>query len=76
MDRDGWLRDTTQLSTLCGASTINNQIIFFDVNGSHFEYQACSYMEYRNIPPFILKAGDPGNNQTNDNEPNEKLKSH
>ena len=29
-DRDGWIKATTQFSNRCGASPVNNQILFFD----------------------------------------------
>ena len=65
----------TQLSTVCSASTIKNQIILLDENDSHFDNGALRSMEDKNIQPFVLKAGDSGNDQTNDNRPNKKLKS-
>ena len=44
MDRDGFLKVGAQFSTVCDASTINNQIIFFDINDIHFDDYALSYM--------------------------------
>ena len=76
MDRDGWLKAMIQLSTVCGTSSINNQIILFNGNGSHFNDCSLCYMEDRNTKPFFLKSGDSGNNQRNDNGPNVELKSH
>ena len=75
MDRDGWLKSTTQFSNVCGASPVNNQILFFDGHGSHFDDGALRQMMYKNIQPFVLKSGDSINNQPNDNGPNAKLKS-
>ena len=74
MDRDGWIKAMTQLSNICGASPVNNQILLFDGNDSHFENHALTQMKIKNIQPFILKVGDSINNQTNDNGPNSKLK--
>ena len=37
MDKYGLLKVKTQLSTLCGASPINNQILLFGVHDSHFD---------------------------------------
>ena len=76
MDRYRWLKATTQLFTICGASTINNQIIFFDGYGSHFYNHAVHYKEDQNIQPLFLKRGDYENNQLNDNVLNAKLMSH
>ena len=74
MDRDGWLKDMTQLSNICGASPFNNQILFFDGNDSHFDDRALTQMQIKNIQPFILRAGDSVKNHPNDNGPNSKLK--
>ena len=74
MDRDGWLKAMTQLYNICGASPVNNQILFFGGNDSHFYDRALTQMKIKNIQPFILKAGDSINNQPNDNRPNSKLK--
>ena len=37
MDRDRWLNAMTQLFNICGASPINNNILFFDGHDSHFD---------------------------------------
>ena len=73
MDIDGWLKAMTQFSNICGASPVNNQILFFDGNDSHFENRALTQMQIKNIHPFILKAGDSINDQSDDNGPNSKL---
>ena len=36
MDRDGWLQFMTQFSYVCGASPVNNQILFFGGHRIHF----------------------------------------
>ena len=64
----------TQLSNVCGASPVNNHILFFDVHESHFGKCTQTQMKCRNIQPFVLKLGDSINDQTNDNGPNTKLK--
>ena len=74
MDRDGWLKAMTQFSNICGASPVNNQILFFDGHDSHFNDRALKHMQNKNIQPFILKAGDSINDQPNDNGPNSTLK--
>ena len=65
----------TQLSNICGASPVNNQILFFDGYNSHFDDDALRQMMYKNIQPFVLKSGNSINDQPNDNVPNAKLKS-
>ena len=74
MDRDGWLKATTQFSNRCGASPVNNQIIFFNGHDSHFGDRTLTQMQRKNIQPFILKAGYFINDRPNDNGPNSKLK--
>ena len=63
----------TQFSTLCGASTIKNQILFFDVHDSHFNDHTLSYMEYQYTQPFFLRAHNYVNDYPTDNGPNAKL---
>ena len=75
MDRYGWIKSTTQFSTLCSAPTINNQTIFFNVNDIHLDEHALRYTEYQNIQHFPPKAGKSWNDQPNDYGTNEKLKS-
>ena len=65
----------TQFSNVCGASPVKNQIIFFDGHDSHFDDRTLIHMKFRNIQPFILKAGDLINDQSNYNGTNFKLKS-
>ena len=75
MDRHGLIKATNQFSTVCGASTINNQIIFVNGHVSHFNGRALRLAEDQNIQPVVLKAGNSGNNHPNHNYTNEKLKS-
>ena len=49
MDRDGWIKSKTQFSNVCGASPINNQIIFFDGHNNHFDDSALIHTEHRNL---------------------------
>ena len=58
MDRDGWLKATTQLSNICGASPVNNQILFLDEHASHFDDLALRKIKYQNIQPFLLNVDD------------------
>ena len=75
MDRDRKLKYTTQLSNVCGASPVNNQILFFDGYDSHFDDGAPRQIMYKNIQPFVLKSGKYIKDQPNDNGPNAKMKS-
>ena len=74
MYRDGWINTTTQLYNICGASPVNNQIIFFDGHNIHFDDRNLPQTQRKNIHLFILKAGDYTNNHTYLNGPNSKLK--
>ena len=65
----------TQLSNICGTPPVNNRILFFGGHDSHFNYGALRKMILKNIQPFVLKAVNSTNDQTNDNDPNAKLKS-
>ena len=75
MDRDGWLKSTTQFSNVCGTSPVNNQILLFDGHCSHFGNVALRQIMCKKIQLFVLKSGHSINNHTNDNVPNAKLKS-
>ena len=74
MDRDGCLKAMTQLSNVCGASPVSNQILFFGGHDSYLDECAQKQMKCRKIQPFLLKAYDSIKDQTNNNGPNEKLK--
>ena len=73
MDRYSWLKAMTQFSNIYGASPVNNQIIFFSGNDSHFDYYALIHVGHQNIQPFILKSDDSINDQPNYNGPNYKI---
>ena len=75
MDRYGWLKAMIQLSNICGASPVNNQILFLDGHDSHFGDRALTKMQRKNIHPFILKAGNSINDHPNYNRSNSTLKS-
>ena len=64
----------TQFSNICGASPVNNQILFSNGHGSHFDNCALKQMQKQKIHPFILKVGDSINDQLNFNGPNSTLK--
>ena len=65
----------TQLSNIFSASPVNQQILFFGGNYSHFNNRAITKIQIKNNHPFILKAVESINNHSNDNGPNSKLKS-
>ena len=64
----------TQISYICGASPVKNQILFFDGYKRHFDDNTLIQMMCKNIQPFVLKTEDSINDQPNDNGPNYKLK--
>ena len=74
MDRDRWLKTMTQFSNICGASPVSNKILLFGGHDSHFNDCALTKTTGENIQPFVLKAGDSINKQSNGNGPNSKLK--
>ena len=53
---------------------VNNEIIFFNINDSHFNDHEFMHMECQNIQRFSLKSGDSINEHPNDNWKNTKLK--
>ena len=63
----------TQISNICGASPVNNQIIIFDGHERDFDDLTLIHTEHQNIQPFVLKSGDSINDQTNYIGSNEKL---
>ena len=75
MDRYGWLKSATQFSNVCGASPVNNQILPFDVHSIHANDGTPRQIMYKKIQLFVLKSGYYINDQTNDNDPNDKLES-
>ena len=74
MDRDVWAKAISIFSRTCGASKMNPQVLFFDSHDSHFDDRSTHIMRSHHISPFILKAGNSTNDQTNDNGPNLILK--
>ena len=64
----------TQLSTVCFASPINNQIIFFNGHYIHFDEHSRIYLEDQNIQLFVLKSRNSDNEHTNYNGSYAKLK--
>ena len=70
MNRYGWLNAMVQLFNICGASPVNNHILFFNGHNSHFDNRALKQTQSKNIQPFMLKAGESINDQPNDNGPN------
>ena len=75
MDRDGWIKATTQFYNVCGASPVKNKILFFDGHDSHFDERTLIQMKCKTIQQFVLKIGESINDQPNNNGPNSKLKS-
>ena len=53
---------------------MSNKKLFFDGPESQFDDLNLINMDNQNIQTFVLKSGDSGNDQTNNNGPNIKLK--
>ena len=60
--------------TVCGANKLNPQVLFYDGHARIFDNRVIHILCYHYIEPFILKAGELGNDHPNDNGPNLKLK--
>ena len=58
MDRGRWIKSMTQFSNTCGASPVNNQILFFGRNGSHYDKCKLRQIRCRKIQSFVLKSGN------------------
>ena len=63
----------TQLSNVCNASHVNNQILFFDRHDSHLNDGALRQMMCKDIQPFVLKSCDFIHDEPDDNGQNSKL---
>ena len=68
MERDGWMKSIIHFKIVCGSNNINKQVLLYDGHVSHFENRAIYILLYHHIKTFTLKAGDSGNDQTNDRE--------
>ena len=55
MDRDRWLKAMNQLSNICGASPVNNQILLFYVHYSHFDERYLTQIQRKKSSPSYLK---------------------
>ena len=64
----------TKFSNTCGASPVNNQILFFSGHNIQFNNCALTQMQRENIQIFILKAVESINDQPTDNGHNSELK--
>ena len=58
MNRYSWIKSMTQISNICGASPVINQILFFGGRDIQFDNCALKQIKCRNIQPFVLKIGD------------------
>ena len=74
MKRDVWMKAMMNFKTVYGAIKLNQQDLFYDLHGSHFDNRAIHILHSYHIKPFILKAGESANDQPNDNGPNLNLK--
>ena len=74
MDRYGCMKSMIHFKTFCGANKINPRVLFYDVHESHFDNKTIHILWFNHIKPFLLKVGDSGNDQSNNNGPKLKLK--
>ena len=73
MDMYGWMKAMSIFSRNYGTSKLNPQVLLFDLLNSHSNERATHLLLSYHISPFILKAGDSNNDQTNDNGTKLKL---
>ena len=59
MGRYGWLKAMTQLSKICGASPVNNKILLFGGQDSHFDGRDLTQMQSKTSSPSYLKQVTP-----------------
>ena len=71
---DGCMKSTMHFNYVCGSKKINTQVLLYDGHDSHFEEKAIQILRSDHIKPFVLKVGDPRNDQKNDNGPSLKQK--
>ena len=57
---------------MCCSSTLNTEVLFYDIHDSYFDDSALKILRSNHIESFILKAGEYVNEQSNDN--GQKLK--
>ena len=74
IDRVGLMKAMMNFKTVCVANKLNQQVLFYDVHEIHFDNRAINILCSHHIKPFVLKAGDSGNDQPNYNGPNLNLK--
>ena len=65
----------TQLFKVCGASPVNNHILFLNGRDIHFDKSALRQINCRNIQTFVMNSVNSINYQPYYNGPNSKLKS-
>ena len=74
MDFDGWLKAMSYLSSICGSSPLNPQVLLCGGHIRNFDDRALNILWSHHIKSFILNSGDFVHDQLNDNGPNLKLK--
>ena len=60
-------------ASMCFYSTLNTQVLFYDVHGIHFDDIALNIIQRHHMYYFILKEGDYLYDQPKDNGPNTKF---
>ena len=67
MDRNDWIKTMMHFKTFCGANKLNTHVLLYDGHDRHFDDRSIHIIRSHHITPFILKSGDPVNDQTNYN---------
>ena len=60
--------------TVCGAKNLNAQVLFYNVHDSYFYDRAIHILCSNQIKPFMLKASESVNDQSNDSVINLNMK--
>ena len=70
---DGCHKLMAHFASICFSCPLNLQVIFYDINDSHFDDSSLNILNRHHIQYFILKVGDSVHYQTNGNGPNMNL---
>ena len=67
MDFFSWVKSMSHLSSMCGYSHLNPQVILYDGHNSHFYDRALNIFQSHHIQKFMLNTGDSLQNNPNYN---------
>ena len=72
IDNDEWHKYMAHFYSMCLYSTLNTQVLLYDVLGNRFDDRVLNILTIHHIQYFILKSGDSFHDHPNDNGPNLK----